>query len=457
MANTKKRLFAKITAFTLIFGVFAVFAFSGCGKTPDAPTTPTSEPPAHSQTDEPSETGQGTQESGRTRPRPTSPPEPEYSTSPPQTHPLTREFRDITATKLVSEIGIGWNLGNTLDAYHSANPSVPMPWVNYDDMVDVEVAWIGGTRNLATTPALIGRVKEAGFNAIRVPVTWYEMASEYPNFVIREDWLDHVQKIVDMAVELGMYVIINTHHDEFIMRFDEPAKGERAVYQLWLQIAERFRDYNEKLIFEGLNEPRARTNEWNRNGQWDWNGYDAYFKTLNRWNQAFVDAVRSTGGNNTKRHLMLATYAAQSRPQQLHSLVLPTDPIEANGTSRFILSVHTYSPFWWAHDGRGSYEGDEAIRNDLERVADYAHQLGVPVILGEWGSVRRNDHDQRVTHANDYVRIATEMRNREKPVAMACFWWDDQDEFRLIDRTRAQTDDNALEIIGAMLAGRGVG
>ncbi|MCL1832148.1 MAG: glycoside hydrolase family 5 protein [Oscillospiraceae bacterium] len=369
--------------------------------------------------------------------------------------PYDGTMKDISSAELVRDITIGWNLGNTLDAYHSANPSETMHWIDYNNMKAVETAWIGGI-DFVTTPALFKRVKDAGFNAVRIPVTWYEMASGAPDYTIREDWMNHVQSIVDMAVNGGMYVILNTHHDEFVMRFDDPDGGEKAVTALWKQIAERFRDYDEKLIFEGLNEPRARTNGWNQEGQWDWSGNLALFKILNGWNQAFVDAVRVTGGNNQKRHLMLATYAAQGRDDQLNNFALPKDPVTSNGNSKFILSVHTYSPFNWAHNGSGSYNGDGDIRYDIERVAERAGAMGVPVIFGEWGTVQRTNHDDRVRHASDYLRIATEQRNTGSKVVMACFWWDNNGDFALVSR-RNDIDSKHKEIIDAMLQGRNSG
>jgi endoglucanase len=372
----------------------------------------------------------------------------------PVDHTPSGDFNvNLSAEQLVRDIGLGWNLGNTLDAYNSDDPSVPIHWVDYDDMFSVETAWIGGRANV-TTPELIRRVKDAGFNAIRIPVTWYKMAGGAPNYTIREDWMNHVQYIVDMVAAEGMYIILNTHHDEFILRFDQADEGERVMTALWTQIAERFKGYNEKLIFEGLNEPRRRTNSWTSQGQWDWSGDSSMHSTVNRWNQAFVNAVRATGGNNSYRHLMLATYAAQSQSNALNNFRLPTDPVSGNGISKFILSVHTYSPHGWAHNGQGSYGGASEVQRDLDRVANRAAELGIPVILGEFGTVARNSHSDRVTHAHDYVRIATEMRGRSSnPVVMACFWWDDHSSFRLISRTSA-IDSNGLEIIRAMTRAR---
>ncbi|MCL2072153.1 MAG: glycoside hydrolase family 5 protein [Oscillospiraceae bacterium] len=366
---------------------------------------------------------------------------------------ITGDFNaDITAEQLVAQIGAGWNLGNTLDAYYSERPGEPFHWVDHDNMHDVETAWIGGPEN-ATTHSLIKRVKESGFNAVRIPVTWYKMSGDAPDFTIREEWLSHVQNIVNMAVAEDLYIILNTHHDEYIMRFDEdPAVGERAVTALWTQIAERFKDYDEKLIFEGLNEPRARTNDWNAHGQWNWNGNDDFYITINRWNQAFVNAVRATGGNNQLRHLMLATYGAQSTNGPIGGFELPNEP-DSSGTDRFIWSIHVYSPHNWAHNGNGSYDVS-AVQNDIERVANRATELGIPVIFGEWGSIAANNIDERVQHAHDYIRIATEMRERNsEPVVMACFWWDNAGDFRIINRNGANSD-NGKRIINAITRAR---
>jgi len=376
------------------------------------------------------------------------------ATYPPKSYTPSGNFNtNLSAEQLVREISIGWNLGNTLDAYPSDNPSEPFHWVDYNNMFSLETAWIGGSIS-ATTPELIKTVKDAGFNAVRIPVTWYKMASGSPNYTIREDWFKHVQYIVDMVSAEGMYIILNTHHDEFVLRFEDPDEGERVMTAFWTQIGERFKDYSEKLIFEGLNEPRRRTNSWTSQGQWDWSGNTERHNTVNRWNQAFVNAVRATGGNNQHRHLMLATYGAQTQSATLDNFKLPNDPVSSNGISKFILSVHVYSPHRWAHDGQGSYGGESEIKRDLERVANRAAELGVPVILGEFGTVTRVNQDSRVLHAYDYIKVATEMRNRSNnPVVMACFWWDDASSFRLIHRTMG-LDQRGTDIINAMVRAR---
>ncbi|MCL2035759.1 MAG: cellulase family glycosylhydrolase, partial [Oscillospiraceae bacterium] len=200
-------------------------------------------------------------------------------------------FRNISAATLVNEIGIGWNLGNTLDAHSSSNPAAPSAALqDFNNPSAVETVW-NTDRRFRTTQELISAVKGAGFNSIRIPVTWYKATGSAPNYVIDPRWMEHVQSIVDMAVREDMYIILNTHHEEYIMRPNssaEAAAGRQAVTALWTQIANRFKDYNEKLIFEGLNEPKARTNQWDTSApgqspQWNWTGSTALYGVVNDW------------------------------------------------------------------------------------------------------------------------------------------------------------------------------
>ncbi|MCL1867035.1 MAG: cellulase family glycosylhydrolase, partial [Oscillospiraceae bacterium] len=243
-------------------------------------------------------------------------------------------FNNRTAAQIVGDIGIGWNLGNTLDGYNSNSPepsseTYPSSLKDFNNPSRVETVWQGG-RAYRTTQSLVSAVKSAGFNAIRIPVTWYkampnlDMSRSSPDYTIDPRWMNHVQSIVDMAVREDMYIILNTHHEEYIMRFGNVEKSTGAVTALWTQIATKFKDYNEKLIFEGLNEPRRRNNSsWTESGVWSWDGNSTDYGIVNTWNQAFVNAVRATGGNNTNRCLMLATYGAQARTPQMDGLKLP--------------------------------------------------------------------------------------------------------------------------------------
>jgi endoglucanase len=310
-------------------------------------------------------------------------------------------FSTMTAAQVVADIGIGWNLGNTLDSsgdWLGANPSVSR----------VESAW----GNPVTTKANIDAIKNAGFNAIRIPVTWHTFVDKDNN--INPSWMARVKQIVDWAIANDMYVILNTHHDNPLFKFQNVDMPETTVVftRVWEQIAATFRDYDHRLIFLSLNEPRT----YDTPNQWT-GGTPEERTNLNTLNQIFVDTVRASGGNNVHRILMVPTYAAGATTPALNDFRVPNDPL--NSVNKIVMSVHTYSPFAWAHDGRGVYDanGLTTIRRDLDRVQGRANALGVPVILGEWGSIAACDLRQRAQHAEDYVR---EARAR----GMATFWWD---------------------------------
>jgi endoglucanase len=337
-------------------------------------------------------------------------------------------FRDITAREIVDSIGAGWNLGNTFDAWDSGRNTSAQYGAR--TITDLETMWV----RTAATRQLIDSVKALGFNTIRIPVTWFKATdfdAAVPTYTIRADWMARVKEVVDWAVANDMYIILNTHHDEeiFCLRNTSMAETERALKRIWEQIADVFKDYDEKLIFEGLNEPRVKGRENN-----EWGGGTPEFRNnLNRLNQVFVDTIRASGGNNPRRVLMVPTYAASGDPTQLSSFMKPRDTV----ADKLILSIHTYAPFNFAHENREPFtwsttgsgdSGPAQIITYLNRVRDRARELNMPVILGEWGSVRHNEGPSRVAHAEFYANAARER-------GMAGVWWDDGGNFRLINRT----------------------
>jgi len=321
----------------------------------------------------------------------------------------SRAFNDISAMELVNNIRIGWNLGNTLD-------TADLHWLPDNAAVSqFETAW----GNPVTTKAMIDTVKNAGFNAIRIPVSWSKSVNR--NYVIRNDWMRRVKQVVDYAVNNDMYIIINTHHDEGIFKFldRDMERSKSAFVKIWEQICEAFRDYGEKLIFEGLNEPRTKgsPNEWN-------GGTAEERKNVNVYNQLFVDTVRASGGNNVMRILMIPTYAASAMEQPMNDLVIPNDP--KNRENKIIVSIHAYEPYNFAlNENSPVNTWSRTNRNDTlpitERI-DRAYNLfiskGIPVIMGEFGALNKKNEAARAEWAEFYVGYA-------KSKGVKCFWWDD--------------------------------
>ena len=329
-------------------------------------------------------------------------------------------FNDITAAQLVADIKIGWNLGNSLDAYDltwlPANPTV----------TQLETGW----SNPVTTKAMITAVKNAGFNAIRIPVSW-DKASDSKH-KIRADWMKRVTIVVNYAVDNDMYVILNTHHDEHIFKFTEAEKTTSlaAFRKIWEQIADNFKNYNEKLIFEGLNEPRTKgsAQEWS-------GGTAAEHAVLNDYYPVFIDVVRKSGGNNDKRILMINTYAASSTPTALDGLTLPTDTI----ANKLIVSVHAYEPYNFAlneavnfNTWSSSNPADTSpINAAIDNVYNKFVSNGTPVIMGEFGAVVKDNESSRAQWAEYYVTYAAGK-------GIKCVYWDDGGLFKLFNRQNNQ-------------------
>jgi endoglucanase len=323
------------------------------------------------------------------------------------------DINDISATELVAGIKLGWNLGNTLDA-----PG--------------ETAW----GNPKTSKTNIDTLKAAGFNAIRIPVSWSHHVDK--NYVIDTAFMKRVKEIVGYAIDNDMYILLNTHHDEEIFKFmDKDIAKSKAVFErIWLQIAEQFKNENEKLIFEGLNEPRTKGSaaEWN-------GGTKEERDNINTLEQIFVDAVRVSGSNNAKRILMVSTYGASAEQAAMSGVKIPDDP--SNPTiKKFIVSIHAYAPYNFAlNQGTGSVatwsktnSGDKSgVETPLNRAHTTFVSKGIPVIFGEFGALDKKNDDARAEWAGYYVSYA-------KSKSIPCFWWDngattgDGEKFGLLNR-----------------------
>lgn len=308
------------------------------------------------------------------------------------------EVRDISAMELVGEIKTGWNLGNSLDATGSGTAS--------------EIGW----GNPRTTQEMIDGVYNKGFDLIRIPVTWGGHVGEAPDYKIDEAWLARVQEVVNYAYDDGAYVIINSHHEEDWRIPDNEhidAVDEKTA-AIWKQVAERFKDYGDHLIFEGLNEPRVKGSpeEWN-------GGTEEGRRCVDRLNKTFLDTVRATGGNNEKRLLLMTTYASTSMTTVIKDTAIPED-------DHIGFSIHAYTPYaftynanadWELFDWDGTHEGEIiSLMYDLkENLLD----KDIPVIITEYGAVNKDNNDEdRAKWVACYLEYA------EKLGGIPCVWWD---------------------------------
>ena len=307
-----------------------------------------------------------------------------YSVSTASTTALTPEM-------VFEAMGPGWNLGNQMDAINNG--------------VSGETVW----GNPKCSQATFDAVKAAGFKAVRICVTWEGHIGAAPAYILEDKWLNRVEEIVGYAEKAGLVAIVNTHHDEsywldIAKAYNNATQNEKVqeeIFCVWTQIARRFADKGEWLVFESFNEIQ--------DGGWGWSAAfqsnpDAQYKVLNQWNQVFVDAVRATGGNNATRWLGIPGYAA-SPTFTIKGLALPKDHTSAN---RLMVAMHDYDPydytlntenfvrqFGHTADPQLKISGDNeaGLRWTFDQIKNTYIDKGIPVYLGEMGCSRHSDED----------------------------------------------------------------
>ena len=318
---------------------------------------------------------------------------------------------------ILEDMGLGWNLGNSLDATGGSG-------------LDTETSW----SNPKTTQALIDKVKSLGFNTVRVPVSWGKHVSG-DNYTIDSAWLARVKEVVDYCYKNDMYVILNIHHDTkssasasgagYYPRSSAYSSSEKFVTSVWSQAAEYFKDYDYHLIFETLNEPRLIGTGY----EWWFNKWNIPSEVkdaidcINKLNQKAVDTIRDTGSNNRGRLIMCPGYDASIDGATVSGFKLPTD-ISGN-KNRIAVSVHAYSPYNFAmnvdtsNGATSTYSSSikEELQNLFSTLKSNFRDKGIPVVIGEFGSTDKNNTAERVKWATDYTALA-------KKNKIPCVLWD---------------------------------
>ena len=343
----------------------------------------------------------------------------------------------------IKELYLGWNLGNTFDAADVGN-------ISAEHEMDYEKAWCGDFTKIEN----IAAIKAAGFKTIRIPVSWHNHVDE--NDRISRAWLTRVKEVVDWCLDMDLYVIVNTHHDNAEdFYYPDTAHMERSKQYLtavWSQIAETFKDYDEHLILESLNEPRLVGTDY----EWWIDRNNAQCKDavacINTLNQLFVDTVRASGGTNATRWLLVPGYAASPDGALNPDFAMPDDP-----QNRVILSVHAYRPYNFALNKAGTKEWSLDNAGDTGDIVGFMDNLyakfvlnGVPVLIGEFGAMNKDNLENRVAFSAYYTACA-------RAHGMSCLWWDNNafagsgENFGLLYR-RSSTF-NYPEIVQALLKG----
>ena len=341
-----------------------------------------------------------------------------------------------SATDAVKNMGLGWNLGNTLDAHkqNELDPTKDTFWGQQG--LESETCW-GQPK---TTRELVKMMKAAGFTAIRVPVTWYNHMDKDGN--VDEAWMKRVHEIIDYVIDEELYCIINVHHDtgsdkdtdgnivsHHWMKADKDnyTANKDRYEKLWQQIATEFQDYGQKLLFEGFNEILDASSCWNyptSTATYDETYAKASYQAVNDYNNLFVQTVRLSGGNNAARNLIVNTYAASAggiwgnntHPQEpLEYMEYPGDP---SAGSHIIFEVHRYPNI---QNGLANAKKD--VDDTIESINTILKAKGAPVIFGEWGTSNVDNGSDYIDRRESMIDFCDYFVKKCKENDIATFYW----------------------------------
>lgn len=369
----------------------------------------------------------------------------------------TTSFEDLNQSQIVEAMGPGRNLGNQLESV--------------TDNVPEETNW----GNPVITEKLIQSVKAAGFKSIRIPVSYFAKIDDDKDYTIDSKWLDRVQEVVDYCIKNDLYAVINIHGDGYntidgswlLCNGKNQTEIKKKYKKVWKQIAERFKNYDEHLLFESMNEEfDGSYSEPNKE----------YYQNINDYNQIFVDTVRKTGDNNTKRWLIIPGWNTNiDYTAGDYGFKLPTDqyrdkPIDKE-EQRIMISVHYYSPwdFCGGENGVITQWGNEAddpsktsttcdetyMKNQLNLMKTTFADKGYPVFIGEYGSIDKTSYDSE----NEYYRayFARKLCQLSRKNGCIPMYWDNGYNgvhgFGLFDRTTCEVTQPV--IIDAIMEGFG--
>ena len=296
---------------------------------------------------------------------------------------------------------VGWNLGNQFESSVPADAGESMEIGNPEGSIKAETAW----GNPVVTKEMIQAVKNAGFNAIRIPIRWQCHITDPQKMSIDAAWIDRIKEVVGWCLDNDLKVIINAHHEKWLESRPYPDNQKENCNKLkllWTNIASAFANYDSRLAFAGTNEVQD-----------NWKDPTTENLTVqNAYNQTFVDAVRNTGGNNAKRHLIVQTYTCNPWYGFNGGFVIPTD-VPGNGNNYMSVEFHFYQPWSYAGDCTYDYWGnfyndvddkpddnEETMKSLFDRVVNTWSNKGLGIVIGEWGVTNRNTSNPDKVHAN---------------------------------------------------------
>jgi len=328
-----------------------------------------------------------------------------------------------SAWAFVDNLVLGYNLGNTLDASQDLKTQT---WFKPQTVYDWETCW----GQPVTTQEIVDAIAAKGFNVIRVPVTWFPHMDSDGN--VQTEWMDRVETVVNYVLNTGCYCIVNVMHDSgsrgdrtdsiawIVADANQYSSISPRYKKLWTQIATRFKGYGEKLLFEAFNEILDENYTWGNPSK------ASAYETVNKLEQDFVDAVRSTGGNNEYRNLICNPYSAGNSAEKMAGWEPPTD-VHPN---HILGSVHSYDPYNFCNDnGEWNVETfdascQEEVDDVIARVAKRYDQTGTPYFYGEFGAI---DDGKSMSERIKYAKYVAQQFKSQGTTGL---WW-----MGLFDRT----------------------
>ena len=326
-----------------------------------------------------------------------------------------KPFNERKAIDIVRDMTTGWNLGNTFDATGGGKS------------LESEVSW-GQPK---TTKEMIDGLAASGIKTIRIPVSWGHHIMD-SNYTIQNAWMKRVKEVVDWAIDDGMYVVINIHHDNYGKNAKMPARegfyptdenynnSADFVCNVWAQIALAFNNgYDEHLVFEVLNEPRlCGTNE-----EWYYNATSPKsikaMANLNKLTQNILDVIRASGGNNMKRLVAVPSLQASPESALARTFKMPED--YDGSKDRLIVSVHMYTPYNFAMESPGITKYSDSVKKEFtsmfKKLNDHFIANGYAVYIGEYGATNKNNLEDRIAWFHDFIK-------ESRVYGMPCFLWD---------------------------------
>ncbi len=364
---------------------------------------------------------------------------------------------EMDAQTWCRSVKAGWNLGNSLESAGGSWDNSSWTWTDVwrEDRNTWETCW----GNPVTSEAMIRAVKEAGFNAIRIPVRWEGHITDYDQMTIDPAWMARVRQVVDYAIGQDLLVVINTHHESWLENnpyYSLQDKINSRLARIWTQIATTFADYDGRLAFAGINEVQVNWAQPTAENQ----------AVQNSYNQTFVDAVRATGGRNHYRNLVVQTYSCNPY-YGLNGLTVPTDVVDG----RLIVEFHYYDPYEYCGSCQYNYWGKEyagygatpssneqTMKNLLAQAQKKWWQQGLGVLVGEYGVANHFDASaseevQKIQLENQeywYRTFVSAVREN----GFAAFVWDNNafgngsEKFGIFNRTAGMRVDNAYALRG---------